>query len=135
MDPNLSRQRSETIWAFQCNSASRLTNVTAIAFTRRSVATASVIDATITLKDGPIHRSGFLNYLALSRNLAQPAPSAFVVNRIPGANESTPATPVSMKFHFRETDAAKGLQPRRLLNAFYVKGAASAFVVPEPTRK
>jgi acetoacetate decarboxylase len=93
----------------------------------------NVIEATISLKEGPIHRSGFLNYLALGRNLAQPAPSTFVVNRIPGANESTPAAPVSMEFHFRETDAAKGLQPKRLLNAFYINGAASAFVVPEPT--
>jgi hypothetical protein len=70
----------------------------------------NVIDATITLKEGPIHRSGFLNYLALGRNLTQPAPSAFVVNRIAGSNESTPATPVSMEFHFRETDAAIRLQ-------------------------
>ena len=91
----------------------------------------NLIDATITLTGGPIHKSGFLNYLASGRNLAQPAPSAFVVNRIPGASEITPAAPVSMEFHFRETDAAKGLQPKRLLNAFYIKGAASAFVVPE----
>jgi acetoacetate decarboxylase len=95
----------------------------------------NVIDAAITMTDGPTHKSGFLNYPALGRNLAQPAPSAFVVNRIPGASEITPAAPVSMEFHFRETDAAKGLQPKRLLNAFYIKGAASAFVVPEPAGK
>jgi acetoacetate decarboxylase len=95
----------------------------------------NLIDATITLTDGPIHKSGFLNYPALGRNLAQPAPSAFVVNRIPGVSEITPAAPVSMEFHFRETDAAKALQPKRLLNAFYIKGAASAFVVPEPAGK
>jgi acetoacetate decarboxylase len=95
----------------------------------------NVIDAIITLKDAPIHKVGFLNYPALGRNLTQPAPSAFVVNRIPGASEITPATPVSMEFHFRENDAAKALQPRRSLNALYIKGAASAFVVPEPTGK
>jgi len=95
----------------------------------------NLIDAIITLKDTPIHRFGFLNYPALGRNLTQPAPSAFVVNRIPGASEITPATPVSMEFHFREKDAAKVLQPRRLLNAFSIEGAASAFVVPEPAGK
>jgi hypothetical protein len=95
----------------------------------------NVIDAIITLKETPIHRSGFLNYLVLGRNLKYPASSSFVVNRIPGASEITPAAPVSMEFHFRETDAAKGLQPKRLLNALYIKGAASAFVVPEPAEK
>jgi len=95
----------------------------------------NVIDATITLKDGPVHTARVLNYPALGRNLAQPAPSAVVVNRIPTVNEITPANPVSLEFHLRETDAAKGLQPRRLLNAFYVTGTASAFGVPEPTGK
>jgi acetoacetate decarboxylase len=96
----------------------------------------NLIDATITLKDGPIHMGRVLNYPALGRNLTQPAPSSgFVVNRIPTFNEITPANPVSLEFHFRETDAAKGLQPRRLLNAFYVTGAALAFGVPEPTGK
>jgi acetoacetate decarboxylase len=95
----------------------------------------NLIDATISLTGGPIRRSGFLNYAAPGRNLAQPAPSAVVVNRIPGASEITPAAPVSMEFHFRETDAAKGLHPKRLLNAFYINGAASAFVVPEPAGK
>lgn len=96
----------------------------------------NLIDATITLKDEPaIHMARLLNYAALGRNLVPPAPSAVVVNRIPTVNEITPANPGSLEFHFRENDAAKGLQPKRLLNALYVTGAASVFSAAEPTGK
>jgi hypothetical protein len=68
----------------------------------------NVIDATIALKDERIHKFGFLNYPALGRNLAQPAPSAVVVNRIPGASEITPATPVSVEFSFPRNRRGQG---------------------------
>ena len=35
---------------------------------------------------------------------------------------STPATPVSVDFHFRDTDAAKVLKPKRLLGAAHFRG-------------
>jgi hypothetical protein len=90
-----------------------------------------LLDATITLKEGnPIAASGILNYPALARNISapavQPAMSDIVVNRIPFTAESMPATPVSMDLHFRSTDAAKALQPKKLLDAFYTKGTAVA---------
>jgi hypothetical protein len=92
-----------------------------------------LIDATITLKAGPVPAARVLNYPALGRNLAQPALSAIVVNRVLGFGEITLATPVSMEFHFRETDAVKGIQPKRLLDAVYVRNTASAFGAPELT--
>jgi acetoacetate decarboxylase len=78
----------------------------------------NLIDATITLKAGPVPAARVLNYPALGRNLAQPALSAIVVNRVLGFGEITPATPVSME---------------RLLDAVYVRNTASAFGAPEPT--
>ena len=35
-----------------------------------------------------------------------------------------PATPVSVDFHFRDTDAAKVLKPKKLLGAAYFRGTA-----------
>jgi hypothetical protein len=79
----------------------------------------------MTLTEGkPAPGSGVLNYPALGRNLAQPGSSAVVVNRIPFVGEIMPATPVSVDFHFRDTDAAKALKPKRLLDALSVKGTA-----------
>jgi hypothetical protein len=46
------------------------------------------------------------------------------VNRIPFSGEITPATPVSVQFHFGNNDAARTLQPKRLIDAVYVKGTA-----------
>jgi hypothetical protein len=84
-----------------------------------------LIDATIALKEEkPASAAGLLNYPALGRNLAQPAASAIVVSRIPVSGEATPATPVSMQFHFSYRDAAKMLEPKRLLDAVYFKGNA-----------
>jgi hypothetical protein len=84
-----------------------------------------LIDAVITLKEEkPAAAGGLLNYPTLSQNLAQPAPSAIVVNRIPFSGEITPATPVSVQFHFSNNDAARMLQPKRLIDAVYVKGTA-----------
>ena len=91
---------------------------------------ANLIDATMTLKEAkPAPAGGVLNYLALGRNLAQHGSSAVVVNRIPFAGEIVPATPVSIDFQFRDTDAAKALKPKRLLDALSVKGTASVGVV------
>ena len=67
--------------------------------------------------------------ISRSRNLAQHGSSAVVVNRIPFAGEIVPATPVSIDFQFRDTDAAKALKPKRLLDALSVKGTASVGVV------
>jgi hypothetical protein len=84
-----------------------------------------LIDAVITLKEEkPAAAAGLFNYPTLSRNLAQPVPSAVVVNRIPFSGEITPATPVSVQFHFSNNDAARMLQPKRLMDAVYVKGNA-----------
>jgi hypothetical protein len=84
-----------------------------------------LIDASITLKEEkPAAAAGLLNYPTLSRNLAQPAPSAVVVNRIPFSGEATPATPVSAQFHFSNNDAARMLQPKKLMDAVYFKGNA-----------
>ena len=86
---------------------------------------ASLIDATITVNEEKPAPAGFvLNYPALGRNLAQPGSSAVVVNRIPVVGEIVPATPVSVDFHFRDTDAAKVLKPKKLLGAGYFRGTA-----------
>jgi len=95
-----------------------------------SVDGANLIDATMTLKEGkPAPVSGLLNYPTLGRNLAQPGSSAVVVNRIPVVGEIVPATPVSVDFHFRDTDAAKALKPKRLLDALSVRTTAAALGV------
>jgi len=39
------------------------------------------------------------------------------------------ATPVSVDFHFRDTDAAKALKPKRLLDALSVKTTAAVLGV------
>jgi hypothetical protein len=91
---------------------------------------ANLIDATMTVKEGkPAPAGGVLNYPALGRNLAQPGSSAVVVNRIAFTGEITPATPVSVDFHFRDTDAAKALKPKRLLDAVSVRTTAVALGV------
>jgi hypothetical protein len=69
---------------------------------------------------------GLFHYPTLRRNLAGAASTAksdIVVNRIPITGELTAASPVSLEFHFRDTDAAKALQPKRLLDAFHFKGS------------
>lgn len=88
---------------------------------------ADLVDAAIALKEGnPIAAGGVLNYPTRRQNLsgdaAQAAKSDIIVNRFPFTGEVTPASPVSMEFHFRNTDAAKALQPKRLLDAFGFKG-------------
>ncbi len=87
-----------------------------------------LIAATIALKEGgPSAAGGVLHYPAWRRNLTGAASTGkpdVVVNRIPFAVEVTAASPVSLEFHFRDTDAAKVLQPKRLLDAFHVKGTA-----------
>jgi hypothetical protein len=86
---------------------------------------ASLIDATITVnEEKPAPAAGVLNYPVLGRNLAQPSSSAIVINRIPFTGDSTPATPVSVDFHFRDADAAKVLKPKKLLGAGYFRGTA-----------
>ncbi len=88
-----------------------------------------LITATIALKEGnPNPAGGVLIYPAWRRNLtggaASTAKSDIIVNRIPFAGEVTAASPVSLEFHFRNTDAAKVLQPKRLVDAFHFKGNA-----------
>ena len=88
----------------------------------------TLIDATIALKEGgPKPVGAFLNYPVSRQNLsaaaASSAKSNFAVNRIPFSGELTAASPVSLEFHFGNSDAVKALQPKRLLDAFSVKGS------------
>lgn len=90
---------------------------------------ADLINAAIALKEAnPNAVGGVLHYPALRRNLsggaAQTAMSDIIVNRLPFTGEVIPASPVSLEFHFSDTDAAKVLQPKRLLDAFNFKGTA-----------
>jgi hypothetical protein len=88
----------------------------------------NLVEAAIELKQGsPTAASGVLNYPVSSRNLAtlgNHAASDIVVNRIPFTGEVSPASPGTVQFHFRTSDAAKVLQPKRLLDALYFKGTA-----------
>lgn len=90
---------------------------------------ADLIEATIELKDEkPVVVGGLLNYPAAAHNLATTAQlgSDVVVNRIPFAGELTPATPVSVELRLRDSDVAKVIRPKKLLQAAYYKGGAFA---------
>ena len=60
----------------------------------------------------------------LTGGAASAAKSDIVVTRIPFTGEVTAASPGSLEFHFRDTDATKVLQPKRLVDAFHFKGSA-----------
>jgi hypothetical protein len=88
----------------------------------------ALIDATIALKEGgPAPVGALLNYPVSRQNLsgaaASTAKSDIAVNRIPFTGEVSAASPVSLEFHFGSSDAAKGLTPKRLLDAVSVKGS------------
>jgi hypothetical protein len=88
-----------------------------------------LIDAAIEVKDtNPISSNTVLKYPAWRKNVPaaasrEPA-SDIVVNRIPITGELTPASVVSLEFHLQSSDAAKVLQPKRLLDAMYFKSTA-----------